>query len=142
MATRYKLKRKTFGALDAVRGAVGGTVETAGDIVDSGIGKTAGAIAGAAYAPKIFKGIGQLTSGTGSVMSTITGGGGAAASSAAANAASSAATQTAAQSAGGSLGKLAGVSPMGMLGGALLGWGAAKLAGKLLKKTGRSISGD
>lgn len=138
MATKYKLKRKTFGALDTVRNAVGGTVETAGDIVDSGIGKTAGAIAGAAYAPRIFQGLGQITSGTGSVMGTLAPG----TASAASSMASSAASQTAAQSTGGALGKLAGGSPMGMLGGALLGWGAAKLAGKLLKKTGRGISAD
>lgn len=108
---RYRLKRKTFGVVDAARDAIGGTVETAGDIVGSGLGKTAGAIAGAAYAPSILGGISSALSGPGANgIGKVLGG---------------------AASLGG---------PLGALAGAGLGWGAAKLAGKLLKRTGQSIS--
>ena len=122
MATTFRLKRKTFGVIDAARNAVGGTVETAGDILSSGVGKTAGALAGAAYAPTIMGGIGKVmggigganigASGVGSVLGKI----------------------------GGSIG---GAFPLlGPLAGAAVGWGATKLAGNLLKKAGQGISTD
>ena len=118
--TTYRLKRKTFGVIDAARNVVGGTVETAGDVASSGLGKTAGAIAGAAYAPSLFQSIG------GAVGS-----------------AQGAAIGSTASTIGGSLGKvmgtIGGFSPLGMLAGAGLGWMGAKMAGKLLKKTGQSI---
>lgn len=108
---RYRLKRKTFGVVEAARDVVGGTLETAGDFAGSGIGKVIGGTLGAAYAPSILGGIGSVLGGArglGGVGSVI--------------------------------GKIAGWGPLGTLAGAGLGWGAAKLGGKLLKKTGQAIS--
>lgn len=61
---RYRLKRKTFGVVDAARDAIGGTVETAGDIVGSGLGKIAGAATGAAYAPAIGSAVSSALGGS------------------------------------------------------------------------------
>lgn len=50
----YRLKRKQFGIIQGIGSTVGnlvgGTMEGAGKVLDSGVGKTAGAIGGAALA--------------------------------------------------------------------------------------------
>lgn len=56
MATRYRLKRvgdtltpqRQFSVLDSVGNVVGGAVKTTGDVMNSGLGKTAGFLGGAA----------------------------------------------------------------------------------------------
>lgn len=92
---RYKLKRKTFGVLDAAQNAAGGITEGAGKMLDSGLGKMTGAAVGAG-----MFGTG-LASAAGSVLSSLT--------------------------------------PLGALGGAILGWQGAKYAGKALKSAGQEL---
>lgn len=53
MAT-FRLKRKNFGIAQGIGNVVGGMTEGAGKVMDSGIGKVGGAVAGAALAPGLI----------------------------------------------------------------------------------------
>ena len=60
MKTKYRLKRKTFGFLGQTAGT---TMQAAGNVADSGVGKAAGFMAGAAAAPAAGAAIGGLIGG-------------------------------------------------------------------------------